>query len=108
MFYTIYTILINICSFFFIFYGIYILTLKKATVFLWNKPVNNITKKFKQYNRCVAFLYVLLGLFFSVDNLIFMYVNTRLASICLVLIIAAVIPTFVSIQTFIASRYLDS
>ena len=107
MFYTIYTILVSICSFIFIFYGIYVLTLKKASVFLLNKPVKNITKKVKQYNRCIAFLYILLGLSFSVDNLIFMYVNTRLASILLAIIIVAVIPTFSSIQTFIASRYLD-
>lgn len=100
MFFTVYTILINICSFIFIFYGIYILTLKKASTFLWNKSVKNITKKFKQYNRCIAFLYVLLGLFFSIDNLIFMYINTKIASICLIFIIVAVIPTFSSIRYF--------
>ena len=106
MFITIYTILVSILALIFLFYGIYILNSKKATSFMFNKIPENIDEKYlKQYNRGISILYILISLFLFILSYLGKYFNFRLITLLLLILLAAIIPAFSTIQTFLLNKY---
>ena len=107
MFTIIFILLIDFFAFFFIGYGIYVLMKKTPGSYLWNKPIKYVPKnKLKQYNRAISFLYILTGLCFFIVGIVGINFNIRLASLLLIIIISAVIPTLLTIQIlFINPQY---
>ena len=106
MFITIYTILVSILALIFLFYGIYVLNSKKATSFMFNKIPENIDEKYlKQYNRGISILYILISLFLFILSYLGKYFNFRLITLLLLILLAAIIPAFSTIQTFLLNKY---
>lgn len=106
MFELIYIILVDLCAFFFIGYGIYILNKETPSTFLWNKTIKNIEKEnIKKYNKGISLLYIFFGLCFFIVGILSTYVNFNISRIALIFVIFIVIPILSTLQVFIISKW---
>mgnify|MGYP006988977003 CR=1 FL=1 len=106
MFELIYIILVDLCAFFFVGYGIYILNKKNPSTFLWNKAIKNIEEKnLKNYNKGISILYILFGLCFFIVGILSTYVSFNISRIALIFVLFIVIPILSTLQVFIISKW---
>lgn len=99
MFLIVFVLLIDICAFFFIGYGFFVLTQKRTCSYILSKPIKDINQiKIKQYNRAISFLYILTGLCFFIVGIVATNINIRISAILLIIVVVAIIPTLSSIQ----------
>lgn len=106
MFSLIYIIVIDICAFFFIGYGIYGLNSKKPIPFLFVQSKSELkVSNIKQFNRGVSIFHIFFGLCLLIVGIIATYFNLRVASIVLLLVLLVCIPTLSYAYSFLINRY---
>ena len=106
MFSLIYIIIVDICALFFVGYGIYGLNNKKPIPFLFAQNKTKLTiSDIKQFNRGVSILHVFFGLCLLIVGLIATYLNLRIASIILLIVLFACIPSLSYAYSFLLGKY---